>query len=128
MTVTVWEQPNCSQCLMTKREFDKRGIIYRTKRLDKSPRAVERFIAMGLTSAPIVETDDRRWSGFRLNRITSLESHLKTERMRGISVPLEPIKQVADEVDDEPTPEEIVATVKQVRKEMALEQAKGEQK
>jgi hypothetical protein len=56
---------------------------------------------MGLTSAPIVETDDRRWSGFRLNRITSLEQHLKTERMRGVNVPLEPIKQVADEVSDD---------------------------
>ena len=101
MTVTLWVKPQCVQCDQTKREFDKRGIIYRTKRLDKSPKAVERFIAMGLTSAPIVETDDRRWSGFRLNRITSLERHLKTERMRGISVPLEPIKQVADEVDDD---------------------------
>lgn len=128
MKITVWELPSCVQCMQTKREFDKRGIIYRTKRLDKSPKAVERFLEMGLTAAPIVETDDRRWSGFRLNRITSLESHLKTERMRGISVPLEPIKQVADEVDDEPTPEEIVATVKQVRKEMATERAKGEQK
>jgi glutaredoxin-like protein NrdH len=101
MTVTLWVKPACVQCDQTKREFDKRGIIYRTKRLDKSPKAVERFIAMGLTAAPIVETDDRRWSGFRLSRITSLESHLKTERMRGISVPLEPIKQVADEVEDE---------------------------
>ena len=101
MQITLWTKPNCSQCEATKRQFDKRGIIYQVKRLDKSAKAVERFIAMGLTAAPIVETDDRRWSGFRLNRITSLEQHLKTERMRGISVPLEPIKQIADEVDDE---------------------------
>lgn len=101
MTVTLWVKPACSMCDATKRQFEKRGIIYRTKRLDKSPKAVERFLAMGLTSAPIVETDDRRWSGFRLNRITSLEQHLKTERMRGVNVPLEPIKQVADEVSDD---------------------------
>ena len=101
MKITLWVKPSCVQCDQTKREFDKRGIVYQVKRLDKSAKAVERFIEMGLTSAPIVETDDRRWSGFRLNRITSLESHLKTERMRGISVPLEPIKQIADEVEDE---------------------------
>lgn len=101
MQITLWVKPNCSQCEATKRQFDKRGIVYQVKRLDKSPKAVERFITMGLTSAPIVETDDRRWSGFRLNRITSLERHLKTERMRGVNVPLEPIKQVADEIDDE---------------------------
>jgi glutaredoxin-like protein NrdH len=88
-------------CDATKRQFDKRGIIYRTKRLDKSPKAVERFLAMGLTAAPIVETDTKRWSGFRLEKIKSLETHLKTERMRGVNVPLEPMKQIADEVDDE---------------------------
>jgi glutaredoxin-like protein NrdH len=98
MKITVWELPNCVQCNQTKREFDKRGIIYTSRKL--TPKAVDRFLALGLTSAPIVETDDRRWSGFRLNRISSLESHLKTERMRGVNVPLEPMVQVADEVDE----------------------------
>ena len=101
MKITVWEKPDCVQCRQTKRELDKRGIIYQVKRLDKSPKAVQRFLEMGMTSAPIVETDDRRWSGFRLNRIQSLEYHLKHERMRGLSVPLQPIVQVADEVGDE---------------------------
>jgi glutaredoxin-like protein NrdH len=100
VTITVWEKPACVQCQQTKREFDKRGIIYRVKRLDRSPKAVEKFIAMGLTAAPIVETDTKRWSGFRLDKIKSLESHLKTERMRGVNVPLEPMKQVADEVEE----------------------------
>jgi glutaredoxin-like protein NrdH len=101
LTVTVWRKPGCVQCDQTEREFNKRGIIYQVKRLDRSPKAVERFLELGLLSAPIVETDDRRWSGFRLNRIESLESHLKTERMRGINVPLEPMIQIADEVGHE---------------------------
>ena len=99
MKITVWELPNCSQCMMTKREFDKRGIIYTTRKL--TPKATDRFLALGFTSAPIIETDAKRWSGFRLEKIKSLESHLKTERMRGVNVPLEPMKQIADEVDDE---------------------------
>jgi hypothetical protein len=86
---------------MTKKQFDKRGINYTTRRLDRSPKAVERFLELGLMAAPIVETDDRRWSGFRLDKINSLEHHLKVERMRGHNVPLEPIQQVADEVGDE---------------------------
>ena len=101
MKITVWTKPNCSQCEMTKKQFDKRGIIYQEKRLDKSPKAVQRFLEMGLMAAPIVETDTKRWSGFRLDKIKSLEYHLKHERMRGQSVPLEPIVQVADEVGDE---------------------------
>jgi glutaredoxin len=99
MQITVWELPNCSQCMMTKREFDKRGIIYTTRKL--TPKATERFLALGFTSAPIVETDAKRWSGFRLGKIESLDFHLKTERMRGVNVPLEPMKQIADEVEDE---------------------------
>jgi glutaredoxin-like protein NrdH len=101
LTVTLWRKPGCVQCDQTEREFEKRGVIYQVKRLDRSPKAVERFIELGLLSAPIVETDDRRWSGFRLNKIQSLENHLKTERMRGVNVPLEPIVQVAEEVGNE---------------------------
>ena len=101
MTITLWTKPNCVQCETTKRQFDKRGIIYKTRRLDKSPKAVERFLELGLTAAPIVETDDRRWSGFRLDKIKSLEYNLKSERAHGVNVPLEPLTQVAEEVEDE---------------------------
>ena len=101
MKITLWTKPACQQCEMTRKQFDKRGIIYTTRRLDRSPKAVERFLELGLLAAPIVETDDRRWSGFRLGKIQSLENHLKVERIRGKNVPLEPMVQVADEVKDE---------------------------
>ena len=101
MTITLWKKANCVQCDATAREFDRRGIIYKTRRLDKSPKAVERFLEMGLTAAPIVETDKKRWSGFRLEKIKSLEFHLKNERAHGVNVPLEPIKQVAEEVGED---------------------------
>ena len=101
MQITLWTKPKCAQCDMTKKQLDKRGIIYQEKRLDRSPKAVERFLELGLMAAPIVETDNKRWSGFRLDKIDSLEYHLKVERMRGVNVPLEPIKQIADEVEDE---------------------------
>ena len=101
MKITIWELPNCVQCRQTKREFDKLGIRYSVKQLNRSPKAVERFKEMGLISAPIVETDDRRWSGFRINRIRSLQQHLEHERDLGINVPDQPLRQVADEVGDE---------------------------
>lgn len=101
LVITVWEKPGCVQCHQTKREFDKRGIQYRTRRLDRSAKAVERFKELGLMAAPIVETDTKRWSGFRLEKIISLEQHLKSERIHGENVPLQPITQVADEVEDE---------------------------
>lgn len=101
MKITLWRKPGCVQCDQTEREFNKRGIIYQVKRLDRSPKAVERFLAMGLLSAPIIETDKKRWSGFRLEKIKSLEYHLKNERRQGINVPLEPLAQIADEIQEE---------------------------
>lgn len=101
MEIVVWEKPSCVQCNQTKRVFDKLGIQYKVRRLDRSPKAIERFLELGLTAAPIVETDDRRWSGFRLDKIKSLEYHLKSERAHGVNVPLEPLKKIADEVSDE---------------------------
>jgi hypothetical protein len=35
-----------------------------------------------------------------LAKIESLDNHLKFERKRGVNVPLEPMVQVADEVDE----------------------------
>ena len=101
MKIVVWEKPNCVQCLQTKREFDKAGIEYTTRRLDRSPKAVERFLELGLMSAPIVETDTKRWSGFRITKIRSLQQHLENERIHGINVPEKPMIQIADEVEDE---------------------------
>lgn len=99
MSIVVWEKPSCVQCMQTKREFDKRGIIYKVRKL--TPKAVEKFLELGLTSAPIVETDAKRWAGFRLEKIKSLEQHLRTERAHGINVPMEPLKQVAEEIQDD---------------------------
>jgi glutaredoxin-like protein NrdH len=98
MKITVWELPNCVQCKQTKKEFDKRGIIYTARKL--TPKVVDRFLALGFTAAPIVETDDRRWAGFRLDKIKSLDNHLKFERLRGVNVPLVPMVQIADEVSE----------------------------
>jgi len=83
------------------RVMDQEEIKYKVRHLDKSVKAVETFKELGLMSAPIVETDTKRWSGFRLEKIRSLAKHLRVERMHGINVPLEPLKQVADEVADE---------------------------
>lgn len=79
MLITVWTKPNCIQCTMTKKEMDKRGIRYEELNLERHPDAVAAFMEDGLLAAPIVVTDIKRWSGFRLDKIKSLESYLKRE-------------------------------------------------
>lgn len=62
--------------MMTKREMDKRGIEYEAMQLEDHPEKLEEFKAKGLLQAPIVTTDVKVWTGFRLDKIKSLASHL----------------------------------------------------
>lgn len=79
MKITVWSTPNCVQCAMTKKEMDKRGIAYEAMDLTEHPEQLEAFKEQGLLQAPIVTTDVKVWSGFRLDKIKSLHSYLLGE-------------------------------------------------
>lgn len=79
MKVTIWTKSNCVQCEQTKKQFDKLGIRYEEENLEENPLMVEGFRKSGLLAAPIVITDTKRWSGFRLDKITSLASYLKSQ-------------------------------------------------
>jgi glutaredoxin len=63
--------------MMTKKEFDKRGIRYEEMQLENHPDMVEQFKQENLIAAPIVVTDTKKWSGFRLEKIKSLDDYLK---------------------------------------------------
>jgi glutaredoxin-like protein NrdH len=80
MQITVYTTSNCAQCMMTKKQFDKLGIRYDEIALEQHPELVERFKEIGLLSAPIVVTDIKKWSGFRLEKIRSLANHLFSEK------------------------------------------------
>lgn len=78
MKVTVWTKSSCVQCEQTKKQLDKLGIAYEEQNLEENPLVLEGFKAQGLLSAPIVTTDTKAWSGFRLDKIQSLARHLKS--------------------------------------------------
>lgn len=78
MKVTIWTKSSCVQCEQTKKQFDKLGIAYEEQNLEENPLVLEGFKAQGLLAAPIVTTDTKSWSGFRLDKIQSLARHLKS--------------------------------------------------
>lgn len=80
MEITVWTNPNCVQCEMTKKTMTKLGIEYKEMSLQEHPLVIDTFKAQGFMSAPIVTTDTKIWSGFRLDKIKSLASHLLGEK------------------------------------------------
>lgn len=76
MRVTVWTTTNCVQCMQTKKQFDKLGIRYDEMALEQHPEKLDEFKERGFMAAPIVEADNRIWSGFRLDKIQSLGNKL----------------------------------------------------
>ena len=81
--VTVYTTPNCVQCMSTKRQFDKLGIKYESVDLTEHPELLEKFKAEGHATAPIVTTDIKTWSGFRLGKIMSLANYITSEHKNG---------------------------------------------
>ncbi len=79
MQITVWTTQNCVQCMTTKRQFDKLGIRYDEMALEQHPEKLEEFKKQGFMQAPIVVTDIKAWSGFRLDKIKSLANYLFSE-------------------------------------------------
>jgi glutaredoxin-like protein NrdH len=84
--VVVYTTPNCPQCMTTKRMMDKNGIEYRVVDLTENPDKLEQFKSEGHTSAPIVTTDIKTWSGFRFEKIESLAKYLASDRAKGAPV------------------------------------------
>lgn len=66
---TVYTLPDCQPCKATKRLFEKLGVPYIEVSLMDAPADAQRLRDAGHATAPIVETPDRRWSGFRINEI-----------------------------------------------------------
>lgn len=80
MKITVWTKPQCVQCDMTKKTMTKLGIDFEELSLEEHPLVMDTFKAKGFLSAPIVTTDTKTWSGFRLDKIKSLASYLMGEK------------------------------------------------
>ena len=80
MEVTVWTTESCVQCMMTKKKLTESGIPFVEKSLTEHPLVLDTFKAQGYLSAPIVTTDIKTWSGFRLDKIKSLANHLFGEK------------------------------------------------
>ena len=72
--VTVYTQPNCVQCTMTKKQLDKLGIEHKTVDVSSDPEAHAYVTGLGYTAAPVVVVNDGEdhWAGFRPHRLKGL--------------------------------------------------------
>ena len=72
MTI-VYTKPSCVQCDMTKRLMDRIGVEYTTVDILENPEELEKLIAMGYRSAPVVvASNGESWAGFQPDKISEL--------------------------------------------------------
>lgn len=81
--IKVWTNPNCVQCNQTKKFLDKNDIDYNTFDLSTNKEDLQKFINMGFKSAPIVETENDIWSGFKIDKLQGLAQLNKINKITG---------------------------------------------
>jgi glutaredoxin-like protein NrdH len=72
--ITVYTQPSCIQCTMTKKQLDKLGIDHDTVDVTQDPDAHAYVTGLGYTAAPVVVVNDGEdhWAGFKPDRLRGL--------------------------------------------------------
>jgi len=72
MTVTVYTKDNCVQCEATKRHLNKIDVAYETVNITNNIGALDKLIALGYRSAPVVVTNDDSWAGYIPEKLDKL--------------------------------------------------------
>lgn len=70
--LTIYTQPNCTQCEQTKRFLDARKIDYSSVDITEDKEAYEKVIGMGYKSVPVVTFGNEHWSGFKFDRLMAI--------------------------------------------------------
>lgn len=70
--IKVYTQEACQPCRMTKRALAKAALEYVEIPLDEVPELIAGFVEEGHKTAPIVDTGEERWSGFRPDKIRAI--------------------------------------------------------
>ena len=74
MTVTVYSQPACVQCVATERALSSRGIAFDKVDLTQDEAALAMVRGLGYRQAPVVICGDEHWAGFRPDKIATIQS------------------------------------------------------
>lgn len=69
LEIIVYTNPNCVQCIQTKKYFDAEGVPYSVVDLSEDRSALDMVLELGFTSAPVVIASKEKWSGFRMSKL-----------------------------------------------------------
>ena len=72
--ITLFSKPHCPQCTMTTRALDRQGVTYRVVDVSQDAEAAAQVQAWGHRQVPVVHTGTEHWSGFRPDRLATLQA------------------------------------------------------
>jgi glutaredoxin-like protein NrdH len=72
MAITVYTKDNCVQCEATKRHLDKIDVAYETVNITNNIGALDKLIALGYRSAPVVIAGNESWAGYIPEKLDKL--------------------------------------------------------
>jgi len=72
MTVTVYTKDNCVQCEATKRHLNKIDVAYETVNITNNIGALDKLIALGYRSAPVVVAGNESRAGYIPEKLDKL--------------------------------------------------------
>lgn len=70
--ITVYTKNNCMQCTMTKKWLEKNDVDFKEINIEDHPEAIVRLKELGFASAPVIEKDDFRFSGFQPEKLKQI--------------------------------------------------------
>jgi glutaredoxin-like protein NrdH len=70
--VTVYTNPSCVQCDMTKKFLDKNEIEYKVVDLSQDQKSLDMVLGLGFSAAPVVIAGESKWAGFKLDKLKLL--------------------------------------------------------
>lgn len=71
--IKVYTKNGCIQCKMTKRTLDSKDVSFEEVNVDNDSGALEYLKRQGIKSLPYVVTPDESWTGFRPDKLKTIE-------------------------------------------------------
>ena len=72
--VKVYSKENCVQCDATIRKLGQLGIQYEVIMLEENPEILEQLKEEGYMQAPVVDTGEEKWSGYKPDKLKGLSN------------------------------------------------------
>lgn len=75
--IKVYSKENCVQCTATTKALGRAGLAFEVIMIDQDDEVREQLVDEGFLGAPVVDTGDDKWSGFRPDRIKNISDRFK---------------------------------------------------